>query len=80
MAEWYHSQVLTGLSDAEVVRLKIEDVEKNQNPGAALDLYYYGWDKKFPELLSVTRMRQLFESLRENSTEIGEILDGGEFS
>lgn len=78
LAEWHHSPISTGLSDAEVVGLKIEDIEKNQNSSAALDLYYYQWDKKFPDLFPVTRMRQLFESVRENSAEIDEILSRGE--
>lgn len=79
LADRHHSRISTGLSDAEVVELKIEDIEQNQNASAALDLYYYKWDEKFPDLLPATRMRLLFESVRNNSSEIDEILNRGEF-
>lgn len=79
LADRYHSRISTGLSDAEVVDLKIEDIEKNYNPSAALDLYYYQWDEKFPELLPKYRMKQLLETVRNNSSEIDEILSRGEF-
>jgi hypothetical protein len=79
LADWHHSRIQTGLSDAEVVSLKIEDIVKNHSSAAALDLYYYKWDEKFPDLLPQHRMRELLELVRENSAEIDEILSRGEF-